>query len=222
MILRAAAVAFAIAAFVGAAPSTTQDAHRPILLRVLDSTNSGAIWDAIEQPDSVTVYRIEVRSGAGSDTLTDVIPPLPFNVGDSIVVGLRLERVSVSEGRRQFFTFVPRTKRLATRPLPDDAYFYDVMISPNGRYVAYVAVGRSGNLPIVRDFRTGTVLAHGPGGGGCECDIDRNHARWVSADSFEIAVAHHLGAEGDWLLFAGRASLRRVHTSRLNAAPRWH
>jgi hypothetical protein len=54
-------------------------------IRVIDSTYTES-WQPME--DTGTVYRIEVVSPRGADTIRNVIPPAPVLVGDSLVIGL--------------------------------------------------------------------------------------------------------------------------------------
>jgi hypothetical protein len=103
--------------------------------------------------------------------------------------------------------------------------YQDVLISPDGRYLAYVGEDTTpanpGTYAIIRDLKSGRVAWQGPGGGGCDCDEDFNHARWFPPDSFEIAVAHG-NRNGWWERFSGRASRARVHVDTLNDEPDWH
>lgn len=159
--------------------------------------------------------------------IEDVIGPLPQIVGRDTVLGLRLRRDS-SDAERELFRVVLPTHHLTTWPLPSDVFsnFADVAIAPDGQYVAYVA-DAGGAIPEarVRRFPDGPVVIHGPHAAGCECDVDLSHARWVSSDSFEIAVINR-AASGDtaqeWLLTAGRVNPPRQHTIGLRDEPTWH
>jgi hypothetical protein len=132
-----------------------------------------------------------------------------------------------STPQRQFFRLRLGQHRIETTPLPADVWlsYQDVLVSPDGRYVAYVGEDtlpeNPGTYGIVRNLRTGAVVVKGPGGGGCDCDEDFNHARWFAADSFEIAVAH-TNTKSGWLRIAGDAATRRVHVDTLAEEPDWH
>ena len=160
-------------------------------IRVLDSTYTQS-WEPME--DTGIVYRIEVLSPLGADTIRNVIPPAPVVVGDSLVVGLVQLSEDSSTPRRRIFRLRLGQHRVETSPIPTDVWgsYKDVLISPDGRYVAYVAEDTApaspGTYGIVRDLATRAVVVRGPGGGGCDCDEDFNHARWFAPDSFEIAV----------------------------------
>ena len=110
--------------------------------------------------------------------------------------------------------------------MPPDvwAFFHDFVISPDGRYAAYVAEdplpGNMGTFAIVREVLTGEVVTRGPAGGGCECDVDANYARWIPPDSFEIAVSHASTGAG-WQRVSGRSSTRKVHVDTLAKEPDW-
>ena len=193
-------------------------------IRVLDSTYTQS-WEPME--DTGTVYRIEVVSPLGADTIRNVIPPAPIVIGDSLVIGL----VQVSEDsatpQRQIFRLRLGKHRVETSPIPDDVWssYQDILISPNGRYIAYVGEDTTpanpGTYGIVRDIGSREIVIKGPGNGGCDCDEDFNHARWFAPDSFEIAVAHANSNSG-WQRISGKASTRRIHVDTLRDEPDWH
>lgn len=193
-------------------------------IRVLDSTSTQS-WELME--DTGTVYRIEVMSPLGSDTIRNVIPPAPVVVGDSVVIGLVQLSEDSSTPQRRVFRLRLGQHRVETSPLPEDVWasFRDVLISPDGRYISYVGEDtmptNPGTYGIVRDLTTREVVIKGPGRGGCDCDEDFNHARWFAPDSFEIAVAHTNSNSG-WQRISGKASARRVHVDTLRSEPDWH
>ena len=93
---------------------------------------------------------------------------------------------------------------------------------PDGRHVAYVA-DSAGPRAMVRAF-TGELVVQGHVQGGCDCDVDMNHARWVSSDSFEIAVVNSANPRpgAPYVLAAGSARGRRLRESGLAEEPKWH
>jgi hypothetical protein len=180
-------------------------------------------WDATE--DSGLVYRVEVTSPQGVDTIRDVIAPFPVLASDTLVVGLIQVSEDSSAPLRKMFRLRPGTG-LQTQPIPPDvwAFFHDFVFSPDGRYVAYVAEdplpGDVGTFAAVRDLLTGEIVARGPSGGGCDCDVDSNYARWIPPDSFEIVVSHAATNAG-WQRVSGRSSSRRIHVDTLAREPEW-
>jgi hypothetical protein len=193
-------------------------------IRVLDSTYTQS-WQPME--DTGTVYRIEVVSPLGADTIRNVIPPAPIVVGDSLVIGMIQQSEDSSTPQRRIFRLRLGGHRVETGPLPEDVWssYQDVLISPNGRYVAYVGEDSTptnpGTYGIVRDLATDSIVVKGPGGGGCDCDEDFNHARWFPPDRFEIAVAH-TNRGSTWQRISGRASTRRIRVDTLGEEPDWH
>jgi hypothetical protein len=193
-------------------------------IRVIDSTYTQS-WQPME--DTGTVYRIEVVSPLGADTIRNVIPPAPVLVGDTLVIGLLQLSEDSSTPQRQIFRLRLGTHRVETSPIPDDVWssYQDVLVSPDGRYLAYVGEDTTpanpGTYGIVRDLKTGAIVMKGPGGGGCDCDEDFNHARWFAPDSFEIAVAHS-NTSGGWQRLSGKASASRIHVDTLSDEPDWH
>ncbi len=216
------ALGFAGAAVSGACGNDAETSRTRI--RILDSTYTNS-WEPME--DTGTVYRIEVVSPFGADTIRNVIPPAPTVVGDTLVLGLVQVSEDSSTPQRQIFRLRLGQHRVETRPLPDDVWpsYQDVLISPDGRYVAYVGEDTTpanpGMYAIVRELKSGAIVVQGPGGGGCDCDEDFNHARWFPPDSFEIAVAHR-NTSGNWQRLSGKASASRVHVDTLSDEPDWH
>lgn len=193
-------------------------------IRVIDSAYTES-WQPME--DTGTVYRIEVVSPLGADTIRNVIPPAPVLVGDTLVTGLLQLSEDSSTPQRQIFRLRLGTHRVETSPIPDDVWssYQDVLVSPDGRYLAYVGEDTTpanpGTYGIVRELKTGAIVMKGPGGGGCDCDEDFNHARWFAPDSFEIAVAHS-NTSGGWQRLSGKASASRIHVDTLSDEPDWH
>ncbi len=192
-------------------------------ITVIDSAFAPS-WDATE--DSGLVYTVELASPLGADTIRDVIAPFPIVVGDTLVVGLIQASEDSSAPHRKIFRLRRGQQALETQPVPHDvwAFFQDFVFSPDGRYAAYVAEdplpGDLGTFAVVRDLLSGEVVARGPSGGGCDCDIDSNYARWIAPDSFEIVVSHAATGAG-WQRVSGRSSARRVHVDTLTREPEW-
>lgn len=193
------------------------------VITVIDSTFSPS-WDATE--DSAFVYRVEIVSRRGVDTVSDVITPFPVSVGDTLVIGLLQASEDSSSPHRKVFRLRLRDHAMETQPVPADvwAFFQDFVFSPDGRYAAYVAEdpmpGQTGTFALVRDVLTGEIVVRGPAGGGCDCDVDSNYARWIPPDSFEIVVSHS-STGGGWQRVSGRTSSKRVHVDTLPQEPAW-
>ena len=219
------AIVACLAALVVAAGACEQDEDRSTTrIRVIDSTFATS-WEPME--DTGTVYRIEIVSPLGADTIRNVVPPAPIVVGDSLVIGLVQVSEDSSTPERQVFRLRLGQHRVETTPIPEDVWpsYQDVLVSPDGRYIAYVGEDTTpanpGTYAVVRELSSGRIAVRGPGGGGCDCDEDFNHARWFAPDSFEIAVAHSRTNAG-WERFSGKASLPRVHVDTLADEPDWH
>jgi hypothetical protein len=220
---RAVLLLFGACAVVASGACRDQGDESNTRIRVLDSTYTQS-WEPME--DTGTVYRIEVVSPLGADTIRNVIPPAPIVVGDSLVIGLVQVSEDSSTPQRQVFRLRLGQHRVETSPIPEDVWssYQDILISPDGRYIAYVGEDTTpanpGTYGIVRDLATRDIVLRGPGNGGCDCDEDFNHARWFAPDSFEIAVAHTSTGSG-WQRISGKASARRLHVDTLSAEPDW-
>jgi len=67
---------------------------------------------------------------------------------------------------------------------PVGAFVNDNIMSCIAAYVAEDSTpANPGTYAIVRDMKSGRIVVRGPGGGGCDCDEDFNHARWFPPDS---------------------------------------
>jgi hypothetical protein len=215
--------AIAAAALAAGACSHDDDESRT-KINVLDSTFTDS-WQTMQ--DTGVVYRIEIISPAGADTIRDVIPPAPVVIGDTLVLGLMQVSEDSSAPQREIFRERLGQNRIETSPIPADVWssYQDVLISPDGRYLAYVGEDTTpenpGTYAVVRDLKSGQIVVKGPGGGGCDCDEDFNHARWFAPDSFEIAVAH-TNRKAGWQRVSGKASARRMHVDTLSDEPDWH
>ncbi|MGH7650366.1 MAG: hypothetical protein ACREMS_00845 [Gemmatimonadaceae bacterium] len=193
-------------------------------INVLDSAFTES-WQTMQ--DTGIVYRIEVISPLGTDTIRNVVPPAPVVIGDTLVIGLMQVSEDSSTPQREIFRDRLGQHRIETSPIPADVWpsYEDVLVSPNGRYLAYVGEDSTpenpGTYAVVRDLKSGAIVVKGPGGGGCDCDEDFNHARWFAPDSFEIAVAHTNTKVG-WERLSGVASASRVHVDTLSDEPDWH
>ena len=206
----------------GACEQNGEDESRT-RINVLDSAFTQS-WQTME--DTGVVYRIEVVSPSGADTIRDVIPPAPVVVGDTLVIGLVQVSEDSSAPQRQIFRARLGQHRIETKPIPADVWssYEDILVSPDGRYIAYVGEDTTpenpGTYAVVRNFATGEIVSKGPGGGGCDCDEDFNHARWFPPDSFEIAVAH-TNTKAGWERISGKASAGRMHVDTLPDEPDW-
>ena len=202
-----------------ACESSMSGASQHVSWRIVDSTWAPP-WDPMD--DSIPVYRVAVHHDQRSDTLRDVIGPWPVVVGDSAVLGLFLDRRDTT---RRIFVFDIRTTKLRTIDLPTDLFtnFTDVSISPDGRFLAYVGDSSAYPRAVVRTF-TGELVVRGRVLGGCDCDVDENHARWVSPDSFEIAIANRTSSDhgAPYVLAAGSVRGIRLREVGLPEEPKWH
>lgn len=193
-------------------------------INVLDSAFAQS-WETMQ--DTGVLYRIEVVSPSGADTIRNVIPPAPVVVGDTLVIGLVQVSEDSSTPQRQIFRARLGQHRIETKPIPADVWssYQDILVSPDGRYIAYVGEDTTPENPgiyaVVRNLATGEIVEKGPGGGGCDCDEDFNHARWFPPDSFEIAVVH-TSTKAGWERISGKASARRIHVDTLSDEPDWH
>jgi len=224
MRIRVLLISIGAAAVAASGACNRGDDRAATRITVLDSTYTTS-WAPME--DTGTVYRIEVVSPLGADTIRNVIPPAPIVVGDTLVIGLVQASEDSSTPQRQIFRLRLGKHKVETSPIPDDVWppYQDMLVPPDGRYLAYVGEDTTpanpGTYAIVRDIGTGRIVVRGPGGGGCDCDEDYNHARWFAPDSFEIAVAHR-NSNGGWQRFSGKASVARVHVDTLTDEPDWH
>jgi len=189
---------------------------------VVDSVRSKAWWS---DEDTMFTYVLEVRTAATADTIHDVVAPLPTVVGDTLVIGLAADARAATG--RAIFVFDVRQRGIVHEPLPIDAWpgQHDFGISPDGSNLLYVREMKTprnpyGEAAVVRRRASGEVVLTGPPWPPCECDSDLHHARWVTADSFEIATGA-IG-RGRWERLSGSVSRRALHIDTLPSEPKWH
>jgi hypothetical protein len=170
--------------------------------------------------ESLPARSIEVAVGSRRDTIVGVLdPPLIF-LGDTLLLGVRGDSVS---DRRELFAFGSRRAKLRTYPFPSEVVynFHDVAIAPDGHhwlYLAYDSTAHSDYL-AVRVWPDGEVVMKSDSIPQCECDVDRHHAHWVTADSFELAT---LVSSTEWERVAGSVTRRRFGVDTIVGAPEWH
>ena len=185
---------------------------------VVDSVRDRAWWSV---NDSMFTYLFEVRTTVAVDTVLGVIEPLPTSSGDTLVIGLAVD--TATHGR-MIFIYDVRRRRTEHEALPSDAWggLRDFSISPDGEHLLYITwvSGPVGEVAIVRHRRSGEIVLRGPRWSLCECDSDVHHARWVTADSFEIATGA-IDAPGLERL-SGSLSRGSVHTDTVSADHKWH
>jgi len=214
--MRRIAAVIACVGLLGCSPGGQGDEKQPARWVVVDS-GWAMSWNPLER--AVRVHRVELHARGRVRGVNGVITPMPVLVGDSMLVGLQIRG---SNAERYIFRVRARSGHRTTWPVPNDVwpFLHDIALSPDGRMVAYVG-GDLAFSAIVRDAEGGQLIVRGPALPGCECDVDRNHVRWVDADSFEIAV-HGLGRDVQaWQLVAGRPSQRRFRVDTLAAEPKW-
>jgi hypothetical protein len=194
-------------------PAQGQHALRLLLL---DSTT--AQWC---EGDGIRVWGMEVKGSARRDTLRMVVQPWPRSVGDTMVVGV----IAIpTQCDRRLFRYNSADGRISHYNLPPDmwGYFSDVSVSPDARFLLYLAMDRTGNERLViRRWPAGTVVITGPSMEGCDCDIDRHHAHWVTADSFELGT--RVSREELYERVSGSVGARRIHVDTLRTdRAYWH
>ena len=193
-----------------------QPAIQPLTLRIIDSSTAGESCE----DEGIEVWRVEVRSPRRTDTLANVVQPWPVAL-DTAVDGV----AAAPDGcTRRLFQYSAHTGRVSFYKLPSEMwhYFWDVTVSPDGRHILYLAMDSVGReSAVVRRWPAGPVVVRGPVRDGCDCDVDRHHAHWVTPDSFELAT--QIGRDNPFERVSGSVRARRVHVDTLNTVEEyWH
>jgi len=194
-------------------PDTTET----LRLTPIDSAWSQHPWNAMA--DGIYTYRIEVASSTHRDTLSNVISPMPFLAGPSMVVGFLLDTVAED---RVSFRYEAGSRRPKRASLPSDIRynFHDVALSPDGNYLLYLASDSVGNeWTSVRHWPDGEIVFTGPRQAACECDVDLHHARWISPDSFQVAT--RVGRP-EWAVLTATLPGSGFHIDTVSGEPAWH
>jgi hypothetical protein len=117
-------------------------------------------------PDAAVVHRIEVRFGAFTDTIPDIVTAsLPVVTPDGEVTGIAWEAGLPARG----FFYDPGTEHLQPAPLPEPLLAY--ALSPDGLHIAYTTEREAGVVAVVRRWPSGDVVAEGVPAGGYPSDI---------------------------------------------------
>ena len=196
----------------GAASQVTQ-------VIVVDSA-LGEAWNPMAE--SARHFTVAILTDTGVDTLRHVIEPLPILQTESVVAGVAFD--TVAHGRR-LFRYDVDARAVTYAPLPQDVgfFFHDVSVSPNGQFVLYLARGigdMEGKERFVIVPWEGTLpVISGPWWDGCDCDVDRYHARWISADRFQVAKS--VGRRS-WARITGSLVDGQFVTDSVDAEPDWH
>lgn len=142
--------------------------------------------------------RVAVRVAGRVDTVPGLLVNAPpVVVDDTLLVGLRADADSVIGP----FAYSLRTRHLRALPRPADWYAAaSPALSPDGRYVAYLArdpgdttfLGRA----AVLELPTGRVLYRGAPTRVLETDAGVDQITWPAADQFEVRIDMHSETNG--------------------------
>jgi len=207
--------------------AATRDKSLGSAVSPLNEARSGLEWRAVdsaivapwnEMGDPMFAFAVEVRVGGRVDTLANVIEPSTIAANDSVLSAVAV-REENGESKRDIVVVTSAGTRRT--PVPNDALsiFHDLTVSPDGGFLAYVALG---NAAVIYDLSTRQAVYTSASAIQCDCDVDRNHARWVAADSAEIALDNAQGAAGGWLLVAVRLRPVRASVQAVSTEPNFH
>lgn len=192
---RVLAAGLVLAAAACTPPARTAPAPAPAAVRV-------ALVDSVPYQTELEdgfLRRVEVRTAARVDTIPYVLTPLPPIVAaDGRVMGFDYQAADLVRA----FAWDPARRALEPLALPDDAdrWFTAPAFSPDGRYLAYVALREGFGRGIVRRGARGEVVVRTDSLAIPATDAAINFARWTDADTWEIFI--DVGETG-WHRFTG-------------------
>jgi len=167
--------------------------------------------------DDTYSYRFLVTTAQRTDTIADLVDRSPVVSGDTVVVGVVFNPSAL--GRRLLVVRPNRPPQFVELPSDLWPFFTDLAVSPDARHLLYLATDRlSDDRFMVRALADGSVIWAGLEQPPCDCDVDRNHARWLDSDTFEVATRIDLQ---HWRI--ARVALSGSTTiDTIGAEPRWH
>lgn len=182
-------------------------------------------WLVVPSPDSIVsvdgdplpTNDLLVFTTVDTQTIHAVLGS-PVQIGDTALVGIRAYPASY---QKAVWAVTPGRNRTTTVAIPEDAwpFFQDVSVSPNGAYLLYLAAGRDKEWARIVELATRKVIRDGPSAPACECDVDRHHGRWVTADTFQLATRLDTLR---WSRVTGSVNTGTVTIDTLLAEPDWH
>jgi hypothetical protein len=166
--------------------------HPPPAVALVDT-----VYAATEDgPEDWWLHRIEVRFGAFTDTLPDVLTlSLPVVTRDGEVTGIAWGNWGPTNG----FFYDPGTEHLAPVPLPEPLLAY--ALSPDGRHIAYTTTRADGVVAVVRTWPGGDIVTEGTPADGYPSGVTYDLVEWLDAQRFRISqrLDHFgMGVPGDY------------------------
>lgn len=183
--------------------------------RVVDSVLVGP-WNPMDDPSYA--FAVEVRVGARVDTLERLIDFESVNSTGALFIAIGVQGDELETARQVVLADAVRSRRI---DVPDDVYynFHDLAVSPDGRYLAYVA---SGTIASISDLFSGERVFQSAPAQKCDCDIDFSHARWITADSAEFALDDQNASEPGWRIIGVHLRPLRATVSSSKTEPDFH
>jgi hypothetical protein len=146
-------------------------------------------WTPKDTSAAAVLWRVEVRGDTAVDTVPRVVTNRPVVAVRRVgVVGFSFD--TAAGGVRRGFRYDPRKRTVKSLHLAPDVEGAATAptLSPDGRYVAYVASSGDSARAVVRVFPRGPIVAEGPFVRLRPGARPANDARWTSADAFEVDV----------------------------------
>lgn len=182
-------------------------------------------WRLVPSPDSqisldgdpLPTSDLVIFTTVDTQIIHAVLGP-PVQIGDTTLVGLRVYPAS---HEKAVWAVTPSRGRSTVVALPKDAwpFFHDVSVSPSGAYLLYLAAVRDKEWARIVELSTRKVVRDGPSAPSCDCDVDLHHARWVTADTFQLATRLDTLR---WTRVTGSVTTGIVTTDTLPVEPQWH
>jgi len=160
---------------------TSHSSLQPTQLALVDSTQLGDVF-------SLIVYRLQVKSGERTDTLSGIrVMDLPVVGADGNLNGIAYDQHGeLNSGYR----YDPSARKLSLLPLPpnSDLYATHMTMSPDARHIAYMLADTAtyAATGVVRSWPDTKLVAQTPTSTPFESEMDNRRVRWLDASRAEF------------------------------------
>lgn len=178
---------------------------------------------------AATLYRVQLTTGTGMDTIPGVrTMTLPGVGADGDVYLFGYDRDGFLT---HAYSYDPNTRRLTLIQVPQGVEFdgTHLTVSPDARHIAYIGHDSTTSYARgrVRSWPDGKLIAQTPAEPSIEGDIDYNDLRWIDANQVEFVYRSGRTIERNptgpelWIHTIVAVNTREMKVDSLSSKPEW-